>query len=580
MKKWMMLGLVILAAGSALAAVKVFRTRGAKTIDVCLSETGGGCEYSTLNAACAAVTATATHPVTFHVHAGVYAATNTMCSGQDHVSFIGDGMGATILQASNNSFGSDFTHQDCTSFPQACKGAINLGTSTNIEIAGMTLKGTRGIFHAGNNVGGGYIYIHDTEFIDTTVVGDEDCIQWDGLVNGSILNIRNNRCVSSADGYTMLDVQGDATQYHSSGNLIMSNTANFPVRAVGILMAGIPCVFESNGDQIRYIGKQPDNSASAVYGFDFDQPRTAGKTCSSNAIANITAPTIYVESTATSGGPQARGIDVSSLATNLATVNIVGASVQAVSHDVAVGIAYGINNANSATTINVVGGRYRSSGGLAASTKDIASQTNCPINIYQSTDWATRAGNETIVPMPGLNVNGFGTTGLTVTDSDPGADLVLQNTDGANNEASPYQKFISSSLSPENFYINESNAGTLTFYDGSFNPRMTLTQAGALRVTGGDFTLDKADGVILLGTGANNDNLEINFAAANAAHFYWINTAKRMNMTGVTVLRLTPLATAPATCVIGDYYVDTSGAYCTCSAVNTWTNTNGVGSCV
>lgn len=45
-------------------------------------------------------------------------------------------------------------------------------------------------------------------------------------------------------------------------------------------------------------------------------------------------------------------------------------------------------------------------------------------------------------------------------------------------------------------------------------------------------------------------------------------------------IKLTPIATAPATCTIGDYYADTSGAFCSCSAANTWTNMNGVGACV
>lgn len=49
------------------------------------------------------------------------------------------------------------------------------------------------------------------------------------------------------------------------------------------------------------------------------------------------------------------------------------------------------------------------------------------------------------------------------------------------------------------------------------------------------------------------------------------------------VLGITPRATAPATCTIGDSYVDTSGAYCDCTSTNTWTNRYAavpIGSCV
>lgn len=46
------------------------------------------------------------------------------------------------------------------------------------------------------------------------------------------------------------------------------------------------------------------------------------------------------------------------------------------------------------------------------------------------------------------------------------------------------------------------------------------------------------------------------------------------------VIRNSCLATAPATCSIGDSYCDTSGANCFCTAANTWTNMTGVGACV
>lgn len=47
-----------------------------------------------------------------------------------------------------------------------------------------------------------------------------------------------------------------------------------------------------------------------------------------------------------------------------------------------------------------------------------------------------------------------------------------------------------------------------------------------------------------------------------------------------TTLHFVPLASAPASCTIGDFYVDTSGAYCACTSTNTWSNmTTLVGSC-
>lgn len=49
---------------------------------------------------------------------------------------------------------------------------------------------------------------------------------------------------------------------------------------------------------------------------------------------------------------------------------------------------------------------------------------------------------------------------------------------------------------------------------------------------------------------------------------------------GITdILTIAAKASAPGTCVIGDFYVDSSGAACACSATNTWSNMHATGSC-
>ena len=62
------------------------------------------------------------------------------------------------------------------------------------------------------------------------------------------------------------------------------------------------------------------------------------------------------------------------------------------------------------------------------------------------------------------------------------------------------------------------------------------------------------------------------YAAEDEAHF-------GANVTIGDILSLAPKATAPATCGIGDFYVDTSGAACACTAANTWSNMTGTGAC-
>lgn len=54
----------------------------------------------------------------------------------------------------------------------------------------------------------------------------------------------------------------------------------------------------------------------------------------------------------------------------------------------------------------------------------------------------------------------------------------------------------------------------------------------------------------------------------------------KMEVKGTGVIYYTPKDTAPATCTLGEFYFDSSGAACFCTdASNTWTNTTGVGTC-
>ncbi len=54
----------------------------------------------------------------------------------------------------------------------------------------------------------------------------------------------------------------------------------------------------------------------------------------------------------------------------------------------------------------------------------------------------------------------------------------------------------------------------------------------------------------------------------------------KLGVTAAGILQLTPIGTAPATCAIGDVYIDSSGAACFCTSANTWTNVTPLtGSC-
>ncbi len=84
------------------------------------------------------------------------------------------------------------------------------------------------------------------------------------------------------------------------------------------------------------------------------------------------------------------------------------------------------------------------------------------------------------------------------------------------------------------------------------------------------------DGVLTLST--NNSGAELRVRTANNVLAITIDSSQTVTIEDLFAIN--PKASAPATCSIGDFYVDTSGAACACSAANTWSNMHGTGTCV
>ncbi len=108
---------------------------------------------------------------------------------------------------------------------------------------------------------------------------------------------------------------------------------------------------------------------------------------------------------------------------------------------------------------------------------------------------------------------------------------------------------------------------------GTDNARLFARVSGG---SGGDpITVYNVTGVTNWSSGVDNSESD-SFIIANAAA---PGTNNRFTITTASVFRFATLATAPGTCSIGDFYVDTSGAYCACGATNTWSNMIATGSC-
>lgn len=135
---------------------------------------------------------------------------------------------------------------------------------------------------------------------------------------------------------------------------------------------------------------------------------------------------------------------------------------------------------------------------------------------------------------------------------------------------------ITATASNESLRLEAGAASTTTY--------QVLSQGGSIRTYFGT-----AGGAAALIDGAEEGDtiLRSNGLKLRLGHAYNSNRIV-IDATGVKVqgasaggaiFRVEPLATAPATCTIGDQYVDTSGAYCGCASTNVWENLGTTGSC-
>lgn len=571
-----------------------------KIVEICAS----GCEYSTLNVACAAETSTASVPIKFHVQAGTYAAADTMCSGQDHFSIIGDGRGVTSLTGLDHGFGGGVGGTfNCTTTPQACKGAINLGTSTNGEISGMSLYGGRGVWWNGAGTGGGQIYAHDLYMEPTQQNLDEDCFFVQDVVSGTDITYENNHCNSWGDGFTLNESANVAI--HGHGNTWRNPSSTLLQIGAAWAFRAIPCLFDSSGDTIYYSGGRPGGAAAAsFYGYYFTG--TDAKTCASNARIRITSPNVYINNTTPNGfSSTGMGILLDSTVAGVVSFDVTNPQFRIAVTDTTTGQSQGIRNVNTSIIPNVVGGYIRATGGLAANTKDIKvtpGDGTVKINVT-GVDFTSDSGSVNLIvagDQRWLSASQSATFGkaflVNVTSSNPTIavtatgtiGLLLDNTNTGTTETSPYLVFKPGT---------NADTGWFQYADGSANASLHLqTSAAADRLkidndgkvtftgttNGQSFSISNPGVGLFLGDGNANDNVQIVFNVATDLTMAWIESAKRLNLTGAEQVRFTGKATAPATCSIGDTYIDTSAgvvAWCLCTAANTWTAVGGTGTC-
>lgn len=352
--------------------------RSPKIINICTS----GCQYTTLNSACAANTSTSSSPLIFYVHAGQYSsATQQTCSGQDYATIMGDGPSSRIINTEGG------LNTDPNGEGAGDYGTIGMGTSTNWTIHDIYLKGHRTIYMDGNgtgstNTGGGNVSVYNTAMETLGVQPNEDCIFLRDPAAGTEYHFYSNVCTFTTDGFT--NISG-ATKWYVGGNVFKSVNETSVGQAGGAYaLQAIPSIFIDQGSTMNIGGSKTGSGVAVDYAYWFNGGAAAGgdgTECTSGCYAIIQSPVVRLANTDSSGdGATNIAIKIESGATHLASLDIHNPDIKVTTTDSSAGSAYGLYMANATTAVSITGGRIRTSGG--ATNQDITetSGTN-PITV-------------------------------------------------------------------------------------------------------------------------------------------------------------------------------------------------------
>jgi hypothetical protein len=317
-------------------------------IDICPS----GCQYATLLAACQAKISTSANPLVFYIHAGVYSsATEQSCNGQDYATIIGDGPSTRVI----NTNGASGNY-----------GTIGISNSTNMTVARLYAKGHRAIWGGDPDGGGaqlgpgGLLIFKDLVLESDDAQLDNDCEFIDAMQANTVRIDDRNRCTVHVDAFT----NGSFTApmyWYAIGNIVNHQPADGNnASGSGFAFGGIPNLFVSSANIIDSRVSTTGSGPAQWYGYRFNGDQAG---CSSGCRADINSPEINIANQdGTGDGAVTYGVFIDANATELATVNIVGAQTNLTTTDTT-GIVAGIRLQNATTIVNVNGGKWMPSGG-------------------------------------------------------------------------------------------------------------------------------------------------------------------------------------------------------------------------
>jgi hypothetical protein len=557
-----------------------FKRPTTKIVEVCVA----GCEFTTLNAACAANTSTAASPIEYRIGPGTYSSASAIsCSGEDHPTFAGAGRTTTTLVNTQTGF--------------ANYGTLELGTSKNVTIKNMRIEGHRGIWWDPGAIDIGTNIIENVDFKTQATDEDEDCLFLLTIAGQtSTFYFNTPTCNTFADGFTFGGSGGGTTTlkvYNHGTRFFMPATIS--QRGTGWAFGTTPCWFQAVGDQFNITGTKGAAGTSGIIGYSFLGDTSPD--CGTSAYAWIVGATGLISNTGTNG-QSAQASFVTVVPTQLTELHVQASDVIVKTSDATSGQAYGVTMENNTTTAYVEGGRIRATGGLASNTFDLKGGTTKAI-ITSGLDFLTEdpgrqasvaADVQNISASKSITMTGCASCEYKYLASVAGGSngFLFDNTLGsADNSPSVLFSPGGSSGTTNAFYMRVNSSNNFELSDGAGNKPLTCQQALAGCSMPAPFALNQPGAFFSLGDSSASDGNHISFLTGTNADIAWKSSQRQMRFAmydaGGMRLFLEPQAAKPANCAIGDIYVDTSGAYCACTVAGTpgtWVNLSGTGTCV
>lgn len=519
-RRWL-LPLVMLLMATAVFAQAKYVPKGTKTVTICPS----GCMYTTLNAACAARTSTSANPLIYELGPGTYSG-QISCSGEDHATFRGAGIGVTILDAPG------VVGQD---------GTFKPGSSTNYTIENMTIKGHQTLRIDGATTGGGKIVIQNNEFATDGVAVGEDCLFLRFLAANTEIHLLNNRCNATEDGFTVGEDAANIRIY-SYGNTIRRGSIAADATQELWRLGGIPALFISK-DNIDISSSLA--SAQELYGYRFRGDATGS--CASGCKAYIMGGVSRIENTSGAGVLHSSiYVFVDSTATELSDLQISGVDSLSMVTNATNGTSVGVALNNTTTNIAVIGSKIRTSGG--ATNYDLSSASGKAIT-YSSSDWVTSDPSRDL-PTPIDQQSVLLSVGFTVNStSDAGGvnAVILDNTNEGNAQYGPRITMKNATVAAGDdqwsFYVDPN--GKLAFADDAGSEQVVWPQSGAMVFArdgqfNGDLFANKNAATVYIGNNtASDQNRIVFFTGGTNGVFRWNDTDKCFEMDNAEVIGLT-----------------------------------------